>query len=255
MSPCFVSGCRRALMKDLQRSDCEVVSADKKIRRPSINGADCRFRLGSGVVCKVIPDFAQTTHRVPTRRERSDTKPNIGQGHRYPGGECRFLCRNNKHLQFGRVSVRSCHADCGTAAAVHRLARACTAIDNSVASRADSGKKLPSTNSSSMVSVWMRSQPSESPFGGARSSDRQGSAGSGCSSLYLPMRVLDIGRELSSTRTQCASALPSWISLMRCNGGTLRSRYHSLRHQMIDTVSHVPWLPRGCGREVDEPAL
>jgi len=65
---------------------------------------------------------------VPTRRERSDAKPNIGQGHRYPGGHYRFLCRNDENLQFRRVNVRSSMihgrgdwAQWGAAAAVHRL--------------------------------------------------------------------------------------------------------------------------------------
>ena len=40
VSPGFVIGCRRPLMKSLQLSDCEVVGADEKIRRPSIDGAD-----------------------------------------------------------------------------------------------------------------------------------------------------------------------------------------------------------------------
>ena len=40
VSPSFVIGCRRALMKSSQLPDCEVVGADEKIRRPSTDGAD-----------------------------------------------------------------------------------------------------------------------------------------------------------------------------------------------------------------------
>jgi hypothetical protein len=40
VSPCFIIGCRRALMKSLQLPDCEVIGADEKIRRPSIDGVE-----------------------------------------------------------------------------------------------------------------------------------------------------------------------------------------------------------------------
>jgi hypothetical protein len=107
-SACCIIGLRRTLMKDLQLSDCEIIGADEQIRRPSLDRVSYRFQVRS-CVRKVTLDLARSAHRVPMLGDRSDAKTDVGQGHRYPGGDCRPLSCNYENFKSRSVSRSHVH--------------------------------------------------------------------------------------------------------------------------------------------------
>src|SRR5689334_9483917 len=94
-------------MEGLQFPDCEVVGADKKMRRPSIDRANYRIHPPSRMTGKVVLDTAYLADRMPKRRERGDAKPDAGQCYRYSAGKGGVLGRNNQYLWLRDGLVRA----------------------------------------------------------------------------------------------------------------------------------------------------